>query len=124
MIWVIAYSHYHTRTVQLPAGAFVVRADDEPRILDIDLAERLGFANPDDIRQLIVRNMSELEAFGFLPRREVKNGKRGRPSKAYWLNEEQALDVASLSRTPKAAAVRSMLIRCFTAWRRSGPISP
>jgi hypothetical protein len=36
----------------------------------------------------------------------------------YWLNEEQALLVAVLSRAPKAQTVRAMLIRVFFAWRR------
>lgn len=82
-------------------------------------------AVPSMIRTNIIEaNRAELESFGILLSRKIMTGKAGRPPVAYWLNEEQAILVAVLSRAPKAAAVRSMLIRCFTAWRRTVPISP
>ncbi|MBB4077088.1 hypothetical protein GGR08_001405, partial [Bartonella fuyuanensis] len=36
----------------------------------------------------------------------------------YWLNEEQALLIATLSNTEKSSQVRYMLIKLFVAWRR------
>lgn len=95
--------------------------DGEPRVRDLDLAEKLGFDRPRDIRKLIERNMVELEKFGAPQRRanEVRSG-RGRVTEVeeFHLNEEQALLVSVLSNAPNAAAVRAMLIRVFVAFRR------
>jgi hypothetical protein len=97
-----------------------------PTVRDLDLAERLGFRRPRVIRELIQRNIKEIEAFGPAPRRTapISSGK-GRVTgvEEYWLNEEQALLVASLSDAPQAPAVRSMLIKVFVAYRR-GQLQP
>lgn len=101
--------------------------DGEPRARDIEIAERLGFSRPRVIRELVERNRQEFEGFGPLA---VQHGEsRGQEFNEFWLNEEQALLVAALSKAPKAAAVRAMLIRTFVAWRRghlggSGAIAP
>jgi hypothetical protein len=96
--------------------------DGEPRARDLDIAERLGFSRPRDIRQLIEGNKAELEGFGTLARRaaaSIVSGKgRVMETQEYWLSEEQVLLVASLSKAPHAASVRAMLIRVFVAWRR------
>jgi hypothetical protein len=56
---------------------------------------------PDMIRANIIRpNRAELESFGSLHGRNANPGaKGGRPGRAYYLNEEQALLVCILSRT-------------------------
>lgn len=115
----------------------LVEFEDEPRILDVVLAERLGFALPRHVRELIDRNRDELETYGILSCRTT-NSKiepyqedtgfrmpsgnsargRGRPAKAYYLNEGQALVICALSRTPKAAQVRKLLIDVFMAYRQ------
>jgi hypothetical protein len=46
----------------------VIAGDDQPRVLDIRLAERLGYERPRKIRDLIERNISELENYAPLPR--------------------------------------------------------
>lgn len=93
--------------------------NDEPRVLDTDLAERLGLSRPTNIRSdLIEPNRAELEGFGHLQAVTAKSSGRGRPGTAYYLNEEQALLVAILSKAPRAAEVRSMVIRTFVAVRR------
>ena len=98
-------------TIITPAGG------DEPRVLDTDLAERLGMERLTNIcARIIEPNCAELEAFGPLCTCRVQTG--GRPGTAYYLNEEQALLVASLSRTERAKEVRPMLIRVFVAYRR------
>lgn len=90
--------------------------DGEPRVRDVDLAEKLGFDRPRKIRELIERNMAEVEMFGSsAPRRGAY---RGKAFTEYFLNEEQALLVSVLSNAPNAAAVRAMLIRVFVAYRR------
>jgi hypothetical protein len=90
--------------------------ESEPRARDIDLAERLGFSRPRNIRRLIERHRSELEQFGTCS--TVERVMRGNDVTEYWLNEEQALLMSILSNAPNAAAVRAMLIRVFVAYRR------
>jgi hypothetical protein len=112
--------------------------DAEPRILDVMLAERLGFSRPVDIRKLISRNFSELRAYGEVYAtmaqtssqlgevftQSVKtSAKGGRPSTAFYLNESQALLICMFSRTPKAAQVRKAIIDVFMAYRR-GQLAP
>lgn len=93
--------------------------ESEPRARDLDIGERLGFERPRVIRELIARNKAELEGFGSLPCHTANPGANGgRPATEYWLNEEQALLIATLSQAPKAAIVRAVLIRTFVAWRR------
>ncbi|WP_052817055.1 hypothetical protein [Agrobacterium sp. SUL3] len=96
---------------------------NEPRARDLDIAKRLGFSKPTNIRNLIKRNLVELERFGicFTAKQNHKGG-RGRPTDEYWLNEEQSLLIAVLSDTENAADVRYMLIKVFVAFRR-GQIS-
>lgn len=97
----------------------ITEIENEPRARDLDIGKRLGLARPRVIRDMIKNNMTELEAFGQVCRSERQTSvKGGRPSTEYWLNEEQALLVATLSNAPNAPAVRAMLIRTFVAWRR------
>ena len=85
--------------------------DNEPRIRDIELAERLEMAQPLNIRAVIAANRDELETYGsFHVANENPGTQGGRPGKAYYLNEGQALVICALSRTPKAAQVRKLLI--------------
>lgn len=95
--------------------------EEQPRARDLDIAERLGMARPRKIRDLIERNKAELESFGSLAPRWGKS--RGQEFTEFHLNEEQALLIATLSDAPKAAEVRSMLIRTFVAYRR-GQLAP
>jgi hypothetical protein len=97
----------------------VAEFEGEPRIRDLDLAERLGFDRPRDIRKLIERHMPEINGLGICATvAQNHGGGRGRPSKEFYLNEEQALLVAVLSDAPQAPAVRAMLIRTFVTYRR------
>ncbi|WP_051013530.1 hypothetical protein [Pararhodospirillum photometricum] len=89
---------------------------DEPRILDLRVAERLGYERPRVIRELIERNREELEGYGALA---VRHGKsRGQEFEEYRLNEAQALLVCMFSKTPSAAAIRREVIEVFMAWRQ------
>lgn len=97
----------------------VTAVDGEPRVLDTELAAALGMLTPRNIRkEIILPNRAELESFGNLGETTPNSGKRGRPGKAYYLNEEQALLVAMFSRTDKAKEVRAILVRVFAAYRR------
>lgn len=98
-----------------------VVSEEEPRLQDLRIAEALGFERPRAIRQLIQRNMTELVRFGFIATQ--RGAYRGKEFVEYWLNEEQALLIATLSDAPRAAEVRHMLIKVFVAWRR-GQLPP
>ena len=94
--------------------------DAEPRVHDLRLAEALGFERPRTIRQLIERNLAELETHGEVCcTAQQTSSKGGRPTQEYWLNEAQALLICMFSRTQNAAEVRRALVEVFMAWRHS-----
>ena len=92
---------------------------DEPRVRDIDLAERLGYERPRDIRKLIARLAEEGEISGVHTRATVARVARaGRgevdvKADEFWLTEEQALLVSIGSKAPRAMEVRRDLVRLF-----------
>lgn len=93
----------------------------EPTILDLKLAELLGYAKPRDIRPLILRHMEEIEKFGAVHcGANIAISGKGRRTEVieYWLTMEQALLVATLSDAPLAPDVRHTIIRVFVAWKR------
>ena len=95
----------------------VSAVEGEPRVLDTDLAAALGMSEPRKVRQNVIwPNREELEGFGPLRMETIQTG--GRPGKAFYLNEEQALLVAMFSRTERAKEVRAALVRVFAAWRK------
>ena len=51
--------------------------DGEPRVLDLDLAERLGYERPRKIRDLIDRHMDTLIEFGKCATMARFTGERG-----------------------------------------------
>lgn len=108
-------THQQTEVAEVP----LVVLDGEPRALDLDIAGRLGFAKPLMIRKLIERHALSLAQFGVISTVEKTSGRQGgRPATEYWLNEPQALFIASKSDAELADVVLTMLIRVFTAWRR------
>nr|HMO30064.1 hypothetical protein [Enterovirga sp.] len=110
----------HAAAAETPSLAVsdLTVSGDEPRILDLVLAGRLGFVAPREIRQLILRNKAELEGYGNLWRRATKSLGRGRPGHEYHLNEAQALLICALARTSMAARIRRELITVFMEYRR------
>lgn len=100
--------------------AWHVAGADEPRIRDIDLAQRLGYQRPAKIRDLI----SAMIATGKLNGSEVftEQGKTsargGRPGTVYWLNEAQALKAASKSETDAADKLLDEMIAVYMHARR------
>lgn len=96
--------------------------DGEPRVSAIEIAKALGFEDLREIVRLVERNTAELKehgeihVLGTVTRTSMpRGGAREVEVKTPWLNEEQALAVASLSRTPRSREVRVMLIRAFKA---------
>lgn len=56
---------------------------DEPRIRDCVLAERLGFEQPRQIRELIERNLEEIKSYGSLSCRTTNPSSQS--LKIFWL---------------------------------------
>ncbi|WP_333822838.1 helix-turn-helix domain-containing protein [Pinisolibacter sp.] len=101
-------------TTLLTSRDLVDLNDGELRIPDLVLADRLGMADPHDIRRLIRANLAEIESFGPVSgRRPETSPKGGRPGTEYLLTEPQAICVATLSRAPRAADVRAALIALY-----------
>jgi len=98
----------------------LLSVDNEPRVLDVALAEQLEMARPTNIRALIESSLEELEGFGHVARSECNVPMpRGRfkKSTAFCLNRQQALLVCILSRMERAKEVGAEVIRRFArAW--------
>jgi len=114
------------RLVRIGAWAFtawVSKDGDEPLIRDVDLAERLMYGRPRDIRPLIDR-LEEHGKIGAVFRRDAgARGKlRGKSHETQivserWLSEEQALLVATQSNTARAWVLTRHMIRIFVLAR-------
>ncbi len=96
--------------------------EDEPRIKDIVLGERLGLKNTRDFKNVIDRNIQELKEYGALSSQTTTErvGCVNRKITSYYLNEAQALLLCMFSRTAKAAQVRKELIDVYMAYRTRG----
>jgi hypothetical protein len=106
----------------LLSGLDVREIDGELRVRDVDLARNLlEMAQPLNIRQTIKANIEEIQGLGTVHAlREPSTSGNGtsQDSTIYWLNEEQALLLTVLSRTPKGREARAVLIKTFVAYRR------
>ncbi|MCB4862399.1 Rha family transcriptional regulator [Sphingobium sp. PNB] len=88
--------------------------DGEFRILDTDLAKRLGFERPRDIRKLITRWKPELERMGICAMVSQNHASgRGRPTMEYYLNRKQAIFITAKSETPEATDITIEIIHRF-----------
>jgi hypothetical protein len=95
-------------------GIFEGPQKGEARARDLNIAERLGFDRPRNIRKLIERNLAELQRYGVCATMAQTYGtgtKGGRPTEEYWLNEPQALLIAMRSDAELVLAVREMLVQ-------------
>lgn len=103
----------------------VSAVEGEPRVLDTDLAAALGMDRPRNIRVNVIEpNMAELEGFGTLLAVKANPGPLGgRPGKAFYLNEEQALLVAMFSRTERAKEVQVQPTHTYNEAGDSRPLS-
>jgi Phage antirepressor protein KilAC domain len=92
--------------------------EGEPRILDTDLAERLGFAKPVKIRDLIKRHKKALEAMGTLP--TVGRVINGGAATEFYLNRQQSLFITMKSETATATEITVEVVRKFDEYERGG----
>jgi hypothetical protein len=96
----------------------------EPRILDVRLAEALGFSQSAQIRPLIERHKEALERFGEVFRTVRKTtSKGGRPSNENWLNKKQAIYICTKSETENATEITIHVVETFYAVRH-GTLQP
>ena len=95
-----------------------------PLIRDLDLAERLGYERPRDIRKLIKRMVDDGKIAGVsmratVARIQLRPGvERDQTVDEFWLTEAQALKVAARSETEPADALLDEMIRVFMLARR------
>jgi hypothetical protein len=101
--------------------------DGEERVRDIDLAVKLEYAHPRQIRRLIKAMMERGELTGVLCRTAAvqQTGQRGgahEETTEYWLTEAQALKVSARSGTRIANQILDHVISVFLLvrkeWRR------
>lgn len=93
----------------------------EPLIEDEELARRLGYKQPRQVRELVKRLVAEHEIDAPAMRRTVRrivkhgaiSGIEEREVDVYELDEDQALAVAMGSRTPKARELRKTMRKVF-----------
>ncbi len=81
--------------------------NDQPRVQDIRLAERLEFERPRVIRELIIRNRDELERYDTLPCHTATPIGGGPAASEYWLTEAQAILICMRSDAPRAPDIRA-----------------
>lgn len=94
-----------------------IPGENEPRVQDIRLAEALEFKAPRQIRELIKRNLDELERYGTLSCHTTTPVGGGPLTTEYWLTEEQATLICMRSDAPRAPEIRSEIVTVFKAWR-------
>lgn len=93
--------------------------DGEFRVRDLDLAERLGYERPRDIRTLIKSMIETGELPGVFERpvaplpRISGNLRSGRPGSEYWLDRIEALLVVMRSDAPNAIPMRRVIADVF-----------
>ncbi len=96
----------------------------EPRVHDLHLAEKLGFAEPRMIRTLIKRNNDKLLKFGVCYAVEQTSGEQGgRPATEFYLNQRQAVFICMKSETERAFDVQVEIVRVFDAYL-NGELKP
>jgi hypothetical protein len=99
--------------------------DNEPRVRDVDAAERLRFAQARDIRKLIKRTwagkkIKEIYVRATVARYELRPGVQhpGQRAREYWLTEAQLLKLIARSETEIADAILDDMIRVYMLMRR------
>ncbi|MCP1274816.1 phage antirepressor KilAC domain-containing protein [Gluconobacter albidus] len=92
--------------------------DGELRILDTDLAARLGFDRPRDIRKLIKRYEAELCRMGRCATVARRPETGGHTVIEHYLNEEQALFITAKSETAAATKITIEIVTQFAAFKR------
>ena len=103
----------------------IERQDDgEPRISDVEMAERLGYPRIDAFRRLIRTHAKTLKQFNQLHQGRLVVPQGGaRPGTAYSLTEQQAIYIVAKSEQPLAVEITVAIVKAFVAYRR-GSVNP
>ena len=102
----------------------LIEEGGEVRVLDLTLAERLGYERPRAIRDLIKRHQADLEAIGSLPHRAANPGpKGGRPTTAFYLTQAQALFILAKSETARANIELAYVVEVFTQFQQGNLVA-
>lgn len=102
----------------------VAAVEGEARILDTDLAARLAFERPRDIRKLIERHLPALRELGVCATVEQTSGPAGgRPGEAFYLNKKQAVFITAKSETARATEITIEVIQRFDDYE-NGRVAP
>lgn len=95
----------------------VYKSDSGYRILDTDLGERLGLADPRKIRELIKQHSEKLSRISVLYEARKTSGEQGgRPATEYYLDRKQAAFIVMKSETENAFDVQMEVIQVFDAY--------
>lgn len=106
-----------------------VEGQSEPLVVDTELAERLGYAEPRAIRKLIKRlaknqNFGQIHSRDTVSRQLTNGGEREYTVQEYLLTERQALKLVVKSGTPRAEELTEMILDVFEAWRAGRLVTP
>lgn len=107
---------------KLAVGGF---EDPAHRVLDTELARKLGFGRPRDIRKLIENLVASGELPGIHVRAAVartsmpRGGERATAVNEYWLTLEEALFVTAKSETKSANEILKAIIKVFLSAREA-----
>ena len=92
--------------------------DDEPRVRDIDLANRLGMKNPHKIREMIRTHLKKISEINTLLLRDQRHAGNGTTFSEYYLDRRQATFLAIRSNTPASDEVALELVEIYDRWKR------
>jgi hypothetical protein len=104
----------------MPTSFTIHMINEEPRILDTDLAARLNYRQPVKIRDTIKRASEELARYGVLKSISKPSGARGGgPIDEYYLNEGQAIRLVTLENSFETPTICEAINKAFSDHRRS-----
>ena len=110
------------RKLEVNGWDLVVGTDDVPRVRDIDLGARLGFARPRDFRKLVARLLrdgivNDIQCRATVARYKVGNLGGFQDVVEYHLDERAALMAIVKSETAKAVEITGQVIDVYLAVR-------
>lgn len=112
------------RKLEVNGWDLVVGEDDVPRVRDIDLGERLGFARPRDFRKLVERLvrdgiLNDIECCATVARHKLGDRGGWQEVVEYHLTERGALKAIVKSETAKAVEITGQVIDVYLAAREA-----
>jgi hypothetical protein len=108
------------RVLGWPVTSFTGKGDHEQRIPAGYLAEKLGYAEPNNIRKLVasLSRQGKMCGHAVLGVQEFRAQGGGRPAREFYLTESQALKVIAKSETKLADAILDEMIEVYRLARR------